>query len=434
MRSVVPTHNSYISFDRVVRTVHLAEALDVCVRQRMEPKFIYSLCSINRKILRRDHPCKNLQVLWFGGKHPDYDEDEPDWYGNVEFAIHVDFLLKKWNYCFLVDMMSAPTHSVTRLLITNTDYSRVLPKYDPTEPGGPWHITPKSHELLTDCLRYNNKGNNIHGHTLEFMIEATPFGQEKLLENCEISFRNHSEAEDMSRTHVCHRFRNTNVPCPSPVKSSMASRIFFHEHARLRQHSLLAAPRLSHSAEYFRRCYLTMDGAPSIPRRNLVPMPDPLLHGTLPMHPPGFYMNNQFSKFFLQFPGGLLLGHQIFQRSCAGMGPESMRQMVDMRFYPWAHLLEHLWKQRLRGEEEAEGEDPGGHLQLAESQDQQDQSDVVGTRGHSQSGMLPNNSGHPEMFQHNPWLFQSSWSPAYPGMPPNFGDLSQPTMFLHSWG
>lgn len=312
----------------------------------MKPKYIYSCSSISRKRLKysRGHPCRDLQVLWFGTRVSDAKEDEHDWYGNVEFALPADFLLKRWKNCYFVEMLSAPTHTVTRLLITNTDYSAVLPQYDPRGQGEQWVATPEGHLVLFDCLRYNNEGYNKHGHKLEFMIEVTPYGQKKILDECEISFRNHSKARHKDHPHVCYRYKNTDELCPWPVSTSLGSRIFFYEHRqRWLYSSCLATPRLSSSAEHFRQCYLTMDAAPLVPGRSFPPAPG---QSTPPF--PLYTTNFHSTKFVLHSVFGLFSSRSFLEISGFTNGPEHVRHLRNWQFMPWNVLLGHLWNQYLR--------------------------------------------------------------------------------------
>ncbi|XP_045603187.1 uncharacterized protein [Procambarus clarkii] len=437
-RSISPNLNSYRAFDHIFRTVHVHEALEICMDQKMIPKYIISLSSLNRKFLKHNHPCKNLRVLWFGTNHPEADEEEHNWYGNVEFRLPVDLLLKHWKYCFLVEIMSAPTHTATRLLLTNKDYSAVLSKYDPYTPGGPWLKTTEGHLGLTDCLRYNNIGYNRHGNTLEFMIEVTAYGQEKILENCEISFVNHSEAKDKSRPHVCHRFQKSENGCPSPFARALGSRIFFHEHTRLARFSRIAKPRLTQSSEYYLQRYFTMDGALSVPKRNLIPpiiivSPTPLLN-----------FKHQISQILLQYPDGLLYGCRQLNESCLAMGPLSRMQVSDLQYILAVEFNKKLDENTENGEKKVQS------CELLE-----DVPPTLGTHSDTFNGLCfpgkcqhpwPNYSGNTEdmfsvpppplgMPQHNscPVLFQHSWGHIYPGMLHNNNSHIQQVPCQNTW-
>ncbi|KAK8739621.1 hypothetical protein OTU49_003431 [Cherax quadricarinatus] len=361
-RNIAPGPSSYRPFDQIVRTVHLYEALDICVDQQMIPKPITSRSIINMNHLHPNHPCKNLQVLWFGTQRSE-DEEEHDWYGNVSFSLPVDLLLKHWKHCFLVELMSAPTHTATRLLLTNTDYSSVLTKYDPNTKEGPWLKASFGHLELTDCLRYNNIGYNKHGHTLEFMIEVTPFGQRKILEMCEISFRNHSEATNKTLPHVCHRFQNMANPCPSPFTSSICSRIFFREHSRLGRRLCIAHPRLSRSAEFLMHYYFTMV-PPAVPKHHLGSAPD------LPRRAFVSYIQH-ISQFLLQLPNGLLSGQSLLHGKYSGAGEENVRQISNLQFIPW-HILAFLECNQMLQKKEENGKNKSqlGHLQVGGNMNQ----------------------------------------------------------------
>ncbi|XP_045603186.1 uncharacterized protein [Procambarus clarkii] len=346
-RSIAPQHNSYRPFDRIVRTVHIPEALDICAHHQMIPKPIVSHSVLNRNHLRADHPCANLCVLWFGIKNLE-DEEKHDWYGNVEFALPADYLLQVWKYCFLVEIMSTPTHTATRLLITNTDYSAVLSKYDPCTAGGPWVKTSGGNMGLTDCFRYNNIGYNKHGHSLEFMIEVRPFGQRAILENCEISFRNHLEANDYSNPHVCQRFQKTATPCPAPFAGALSSRIFFGEHARLGRFSKLYTPRLSWTALQHLHRYIAMAASHSIPHYNLAPAPYPV-HA----HAAKRIMTNINTSMNLKVINGVFDGNNHFQITCLAMRSQIQGQQSPILY----------WMRFSKKTEKYKNEDPAGILQ-----------------------------------------------------------------------
>ncbi|XP_071538181.1 uncharacterized protein [Panulirus ornatus] len=339
-RSIVPHNFFYQSFSHIVRTVHIHEALDICAHHELRPKFIYSCSSLSKKHLRysRNHPCRNLRVLWFGTRASNADEDKHEWYGNVEFALPADILLKRWKYWFLVEMISAPTHTVTLLLITNTDYSSVLPQYDPHREGGQWVVSSQGHFVLSDCLRYNDEGYNKHGHALEFMIEVTPYGQKKILEECEISFRNHFKAIDNNRPHVCHRFQKSDFQCPSPFSTAFGSMVFFHEHQRKRMYLSLATPRLSNSAEYYRQRYLD-----AVSRNSISPVLGQPLQ-PLPVHPPGLHFSYGYSLLCTNY--GLFSDRYHFEISNLITCPENVRRFHICQFMPWNVLLAYIWNQR----------------------------------------------------------------------------------------
>ncbi|XP_050715024.1 uncharacterized protein LOC126997855 isoform X2 [Eriocheir sinensis] len=285
--SVVLKESDYQPFSQVVRTLHIRDALDICAENMIAPKPIHSVSTLKATVLhwQRSHPCRKLHVLWFSAKLDGEDEDAHEWYGNVEFAIPVSIMLQRWRNLYFVEMVQAPTQTITRILVTNADYSSVLPSYDPRTPGGPWRLTPDGrHERLVDCRRYNSKGYNRHGHVLEFMIEVTHFGMRKILDEVTISFRNHHLALS-GDPHVCHRFGKT-FTCLTPFIKDKSSHLFFKEHHRLIGRQPMATPRLSPSAEVFRQSFLA---AEKIPRNVLqVQAPPPLSeHDFPPLGAPG---------------------------------------------------------------------------------------------------------------------------------------------------
>lgn len=275
--------DSYRPFHRIVRTVHLQDAVHICEAHAMSPRPVTSLNSLSRRSLRRGHPLRGLQVLWFGTRHEERDANEAhDWYGNVEFSLAADVLLAHWGFAYLVELMTSPTQTVTRLLISNRDYTRFLPVYDPYCVGGGWYISPEGEHLeLANCSRFNGEDPrlNRHGHTLEFMIEVTPWHQGNLLlSECQISFRNHEDARLMHRKHVCHRFQQQNLLCPTPWSTKETSRIFFELHHRLSQSRPMATPPLSPQAElhlqrFSREHELALAPLPPPPPPIYVPIP-----------------------------------------------------------------------------------------------------------------------------------------------------------------
>lgn len=285
--SVVLKEGDYRPFSQVVRTLHIPEALAICAENGIAPKRIESLSTLNAKVLywQRHHPCRNLRIIWFGARLDEEEEDAHEWYGNVEFAISIHTMMQRWKNLYFVEMMTTKTQTITRILVTNSDYSSVLPQYDPRISGGPWRLTPDGqHQRLVDCRRYNSKGYNRNGHILEFMIEVTPFGMKKILDEVTISFRNHHLAL-CGGPHDCHRFGKT-LTCPTPFTMEKSSMIFFTEHNRLIARQPMATPKLSPSAEAFRQHFLA---AEKIPRKVMqVQVPPPMSeHHFPPLAAPG---------------------------------------------------------------------------------------------------------------------------------------------------
>lgn len=336
--SVVLKERDYQPFNQIVRTVHIPDALAICAVNGIVPKPILSLSTLKATVLhpQRSHPCRNLHVLWFGAKLDGEDEHAHDWYGNVEFAVPIDVMMLQWRNLYLVEMVQAPTQTITRILVTNADYSSVLPPYDPRTPGGPWRLTPDGrHERLVDCRRYNSKGYNRHGHTLEFMIEVTPFGMRKILDEVTISFRNHHLGLS-GGPHDCHRFGKT-LTCPTPFTVDEGSHIFFKEHHRLIGRQPMATPRLSPSAEAFRQRFLA---AEEIPRNVLqVQAPPPLSgHDFPPLGAPG-----QGSVIFSKLLQKQLLNGEVRKRRLVfGFGQKNV----------FGIITDSIWKPGKEEEEE----------------------------------------------------------------------------------
>lgn len=225
-RHVDEGRDSYRPFTHVVRVLHLEEALDICLNRRIKPKKVQTFSSIDSRELPANHPCANMKVLWFGAENQ-AEEELSNWYGNVEFALDAQTLQTQWKYCFLVEMMTTPTHTASRLLLTNKDYSSVLPRYYSSHAGGPWQVTPEGHKGLVQCSRYRFMGTNVHSHALEFMIEATPKDERAILAACQISFKNHDRAKHINIPHVCNRYQRLGTPCPTPFTTSQTAREFF---------------------------------------------------------------------------------------------------------------------------------------------------------------------------------------------------------------
>lgn len=227
-RHVSEGPDAYQPFTHITRTLHLEDALEVCAKHRMPPKNIVSFSSIDSRSLPPGHPCGDLKVLWFSTAAKDQDEDEAqhDWYGNVEFAVDASILLECWKYSFLVEMMTTPTHTTSRILLTNTDFSGVLRPYNPYSAGGPWQVTAEGQLALLKCSRYRFIGTNRHPHILEFLLDVSVRTQKKMLRACRLSFKNHEEAQDMKVRHVCNRFQRAKTDCPTPFPPSLTAAVF----------------------------------------------------------------------------------------------------------------------------------------------------------------------------------------------------------------
>ncbi|XP_042855919.1 uncharacterized protein LOC122242649 [Penaeus japonicus] len=277
-RVLARNHEPYRRFHGVIRTVHLEDAIDICVERRMTPRPVSALSRIKQNILSRHHPCRSLEVLWFGTRSDQDDEDVHDWYGNVQFSFPADVFLDHFAFCFLVEILTAPTHTATRLLITNSDYSSVLDPYSPYRKGGPWYVNARGeHFALRDCARFNDQGFNRHPHELEFMVEMTPHGQHQILKEAEISFRNHEAAIDLTKPRTCHRYQrfpSRHQACPWALSAAVASQRFFSLHQeKASSHPNIASPRLSTLADYFRQCYLMAEQSKVYPWLVLSPEP-----------------------------------------------------------------------------------------------------------------------------------------------------------------
>ncbi|XP_066945831.1 uncharacterized protein [Macrobrachium rosenbergii] len=219
-RHIDEGEDAYEPFTHVVRTLHLDDAVQVLARNRMEPKGLVTFSSLQSGKLPDDHPCKNLRVLWFSARLKSVRGEDPNWYGNVEFGLPCRLLPEMFRYSFLVEMMTAPTHTDSRILLTNRDYSSVLPHYNRGQIGGGWLENEDGHFALRKCSRYRNQGTNKFDHVLEFMLEVTPKDESQILSRCKIDFKNHEDAEDTSQPHVCNRYQRKGESCPTPYTSA----------------------------------------------------------------------------------------------------------------------------------------------------------------------------------------------------------------------
>lgn len=227
-RHVSEGPDSYKPFTHITRTLHLEDALQVCAQRRISPKNIISFSSIDSRVLPPGHACADLKVLWFSACISDQDKEEDchNWYGNVEFAVKASVLLQRWKYSFLVEMMTTPTHTASRILLTNTDFSGVLRPYNPYCTGGPWRVSADGQSALIKCSRYRFMGTNKHPHILEFLLDVTAKDEKKVLKSCQLSFRNHEEAHDLKVRHVCNRYQRAKTDCPTPFPRAVTAKVF----------------------------------------------------------------------------------------------------------------------------------------------------------------------------------------------------------------
>ncbi|KAK8753568.1 hypothetical protein OTU49_000286 [Cherax quadricarinatus] len=255
-RHVSEGYSSYKPFTHIVRTLHVDDAIDVCNTCRIEPKNVITFSSIDSRELSPSHPCANIKVLWFSTSSGDQDDNAPDWYGNVEFAVDAKILLQQWKYFYLVEMMTTPTHTTSRILVTNSDYSDVLTEYNPNCVGGPWQVTADGQFALSKCSRFKFKGTNIHEHVLEFMLEVSRRDEKKIIKECQISFKNHEEAKDMKVRHVCNRYQRAGLPCPTPFSCLVAAFYFFLKMQQIDTSWSNGRPKLSKSAQQYLQLFL----------------------------------------------------------------------------------------------------------------------------------------------------------------------------------
>lgn len=225
-RHINEGRDAYEPFTHVVRTLHLEDAVQVLSTNRMKPKSLVTFSSLQHGTLPDDHPCKELKVLWFSARFKSEKEEDPNWYGNVEFAAPCHLLLEMFQFSFLVEILTTPTHSVSRVLLTNKDYSSVLPHYNRKQPGGGWMVSQDGHFALRKCSRYRFRGTNIFDHVLEFMLEVSAKDEKKILSSCKIDFKNHEDARDTRQAHVCNRYQRLKQPCPTPYTSLETAEAF----------------------------------------------------------------------------------------------------------------------------------------------------------------------------------------------------------------
>lgn len=272
-RHVSEGPDSYKPFTHITRTLHLEDALQVCAQRRMPPKNIISFSSIDSRALPPGHPCADLKVLWFSAGISDQDEaeDRHDWYGNVEFAVKASVLLQRWKYSFLVEMMTTPTHTSSRILLTNTDFSGVLRPYDPYCAGGPWHVSAEGQSALVKCSRYRFMGFNRHPHILEFLLDVNARDEKKMLKLCQLSFKNHEEAQDLTVRHVCNRYQRAKTNCPTPFPRNVTAKVFVERLCQMKvpPHNV---PKLSSlSQELYNEAVQQPVLSPAVPCVTLMP-------------------------------------------------------------------------------------------------------------------------------------------------------------------
>ncbi|XP_064097860.1 uncharacterized protein LOC135209138 isoform X2 [Macrobrachium nipponense] len=225
-RHINEGRDAYEPFTHVVRTIHLEDAVQVLATGRMEPKGLLVFSSLQSGALPDDHPCKNLKVLWFSARFKSVRGEDPNWYGNVEFVLPCRLLQEMFQYCFLVEIVTKPTHTDSRILLTNTDYSSVLPHYNIKQPGGGWMVNQDGHLALRKCSRYRFRGTNMFDHVLEFMLEVKEEDEKKILSSCKIDFKNHEDARDTTKVHVCNRYQRLKKSCPTPYTSVETAEAF----------------------------------------------------------------------------------------------------------------------------------------------------------------------------------------------------------------
>ncbi|XP_064097858.1 uncharacterized protein LOC135209136 [Macrobrachium nipponense] len=225
-RHINEGRDAYEPFTHIVRTLHLEDAVQVLATNRMKPKSLITFSSLQNGTLPNDHPCKELKVLWFSARFKSENEEDPNWYGNVEFAVPCHLLLEMFQHCFLVEILTTPTHTVSRVLLTNTDYSSVLPHYNSKQPGGGWMVNQDGHFALRKCSRYRFRGTNMFDHVLEFMLEVTAKDEKKILSSCKLDFKNHEDARDTRQVHVCNRYQRLKQSCPTPYTSLETAEAF----------------------------------------------------------------------------------------------------------------------------------------------------------------------------------------------------------------
>ncbi|KAK3861859.1 hypothetical protein Pcinc_032224 [Petrolisthes cinctipes] len=222
----------YCEFTHITRTLHMRDALNVCENLKMEPRFIYSTSSLRRSTLPKDNPCRNLRVLWFGTMRVGHDVKTPSRYGNVQFAVNANTLLKHWKYYYFVEILSTPKYSTSRILVTNNDYSRYLRQYDPYQYDGPWKKTNTGYMELLNCLRYN-EGENFHKHNVEFMIEPDESDMKQLFNECTLSFTNHHSIKSPGSDYAIKCMRPDT--CPSSMGRREARGKFMANLRRLKK-------------------------------------------------------------------------------------------------------------------------------------------------------------------------------------------------------
>ncbi|XP_076053511.1 uncharacterized protein LOC143032529 [Oratosquilla oratoria] len=202
----------------------------------MEPNSITHFSAFHPDGLPEDHPCKNLQVLWFS---PQEDLDANSRYGNIEFSLDIHWVLNRWKRVYYIENVSYPTVTHCRVLLTNTDYGELFREYAPTatiegprllplsnnHPCNPWTSNKgRPHTVCEDCPRYMEEGFNRHGLILEFLIEATDRDAKEIVRRSWRRPRDHLPSDDEGDDLWCHTYERRNQECEFKMNRHEAKR------------------------------------------------------------------------------------------------------------------------------------------------------------------------------------------------------------------
>ncbi|XP_076040039.1 uncharacterized protein LOC143024773 isoform X2 [Oratosquilla oratoria] len=219
--------SAYLSFSHVSRTVHLEDGAKVFRDEGFTPLPVNYFSTLNPSKLPPGDPLTPLRVIWFSPKSAS--ADEHDFYGNVRFELDMNSVIQMFPYFYLVEMKTAPTYTATRILLTKKKYNhnRLTP-YDPFTWGGSWRMSSVGDKLehwyLFDCQRFKDDACNIHGHKMEFMVEANEEEGRDMFQRCSYDFTNHTEAR--KGNFGCHKFTRRSMVCPYPYSKQESRRIF----------------------------------------------------------------------------------------------------------------------------------------------------------------------------------------------------------------
>ena len=161
------------------------------------------------------------QVYWFGSCDTPYAHD---WYGNVNLKIELEKLLEYFDYKgYIIDYAEYKTNSSTRILFTSKSINNLpqgFRRLNIYEYGSPYYMKNGKLNHATNCKRKSGDY-NMNGHNVEIIIEPSEEDAIWLLEVCEKTAVNHSNANQRSfngfQPKICRTFNSlAKMECPYP--------------------------------------------------------------------------------------------------------------------------------------------------------------------------------------------------------------------------